>query len=105
VSGISPYTTSLYLNSWIGQKLIARYTKGVSGQTNINAEHVRSLLVPKFVDEVEVEFEQKFKKLHSEFWAVQQLKIPNSQKEMLEKPIFEKYQRLIKELLDRLGIK
>jgi len=105
LEGISPFTTSLYLNSWIGQKLIAKYTKGVSGQTKINFEHIRALLVPKFVDEVEVEFEQKFKTLYSEFLAVQQQEIPDSQKEMLEKPIFESYQRLVKELLDRLGVK
>jgi len=104
LEGISPFTTSLYLNSWAGQKLIAKYTKGVSGQTKINFEHIRALLVPKFIDEVEVEFEQKFKTLHSEFFDVQQQEIPNSQKEMLEKQIFESYQRLVKELLDRLGV-
>jgi len=105
LEGISPFTTSLYLNSWIGQKLIARYTKGVSGQTKINFEHIRALLVPKFLDEVELEFEQKFKTLHSKFMAIQKQEIPDGQKEMLEKPIFENYQRLVKELLDRLGLK
>lgn len=62
-NGISTFYISIFLNSVYGQTQIERFTKGVSGQTKIGFDHVRSIKIPLLSNEIQDHIEAEYKKM------------------------------------------
>jgi len=57
------FYAAIFLNSIYGQSQIRRYTKGVSGQTKIGFDQVRSIVIPLLEDNVLRNIEAEYKKM------------------------------------------
>ena len=63
VQGIKPIYVSVFINSFFGQKQIERFQKGVSGQTKIGFDHVKSIRIPVIPEKIQSHIDGEYKKM------------------------------------------
>jgi restriction endonuclease S subunit len=63
VQGINPIYVSVFINSFFGQKQIERFQKGVSGQTKIGFDHVKSIKIPVIPEKIQSHISGEYKKM------------------------------------------
>lgn len=88
-----------FLNSKYGQRQLKRYTKGVSGQTKIGFDHVRSIKVPILSDGVSKNIESEYKKMSSYHDKAMEAKKKGNEKEY--KKNIEIAEKMLKDLISR----
>lgn len=65
VSGIEPTFVSVFINSFFGKKQIERFQKGVSGQTKIGFDHVKSIRIPIVPPQIQSQIKKQYEKMGS----------------------------------------
>ena len=65
ISGISPFWVSLFLSSKFGTKQIERVIVGVSGQTKISFDKIKSILLPEPKAELQTQVKSQYLRMHS----------------------------------------
>jgi hypothetical protein len=63
VQGVNPIYVSVFMDSFFGQKQIERFQKGVSGQTKIGFDHVKSIRIPILPDTIQSHIKSEYKKM------------------------------------------
>jgi hypothetical protein len=90
---------TVFLNSYFGQKQIERFTKGVSGQTKIGFDHVKSIQIPIMDVVVQKNIESEYKKMSAYHDKAMEAKKNNNETEY--KKNIETAEKMLKDLVSK----
>lgn len=97
VQGVNPIYVSVFMNSFFGQKQIERFQKGVSGQTKIGFDHVKSLRIPILPDIIQSHIKSEYKKMASHHDKAMEAKAKSN--ESLYQKNIETAEEMLKDLI------
>jgi restriction endonuclease S subunit len=97
ISNISPFWVSLFLSSKFGNKQIQRFIIGVSGQTKISFDKIKSILIPEPKMELQIQIKTQYLRMHS---YLETLLSRNVGITIIEKTIGELFCQLVQQVED-----
>lgn len=99
VKEINPIFLSVFINSFFGQKQIERFQKGVSGQTKIGFDHVKSIKIPILPFSVQSNIENKYKKMAA--YHDRAMEAKSKGHDTIYKKNINKAETMLKELIEK----
>jgi hypothetical protein len=99
VNGIEPTFVSIFINSFFGQKQIERFQKGVSGQTKIGFDHVKSIRIPIIPPKIQSHIRKQYEKMGSYHNKAMEAKLKNNDSDY--KKNIQIAEPLLKELIEK----
>ena len=98
VEEISPYYVVTFLQSKFGTLQVKRYATGVSGQTHINFDDIRSFKIPVLPEDKQEEIKEGYLEMSEIHYEAMELKKGNKQK---SKEKLEMAKERLLELIDK----